>query len=84
MLKQTACGISSGAGDLDASPGFGFKVEKTKIGPGGRQGTIKEQSELFKKKYQYDFDYEKIRNDVKETAGRFGYSLKTVLTERGL
>jgi hypothetical protein len=84
MLKESGAGISVGTGDDDFGPGFGFKAEKTKIGPGGREGTIKEQSDLFGKKYQYNFSYEKIRNEIEEIAGRFGYTMTIVLTEMGL
>ena len=85
ILTDSASGFSSGAGDLDMTPGFGFKSEKTVYKTGsGREGTIQEQSVLFGKKFQYTFDYEKIRNAVKELAERYGYKFSTVLIERNL
>lgn len=76
--------MSSGSIDDDFSPGFGFKVEKTKIGLSGREGSIKEQSDLFKQKYEYNFNFEKIRNEIQEIADRYGYKLQTVLVEKSL
>ncbi|MDD3519677.1 MAG: hypothetical protein PHU65_00385 [Actinomycetota bacterium] len=84
ILKESGAGMSTGGSDDDFGPGFGFKVEKTKIGFNGREGTIKEQSELFSKKYEYNFEYEKIRNEINETAEKFGYKLQTVLVEKSL
>lgn len=84
VLKESGSGLSSGGMDDDFGPGFGFKVEKTKVGLQGREGTIKEQSELFGKKYEYNFNYEKIRNEVLETATKYGYTLQNVLIEKAL
>jgi len=83
ILKESGSGLSIGGGEDDFGPGFGFKVEKTKIGFSGREGTIEEQSVLFSKRYQYNFSYEKIRKSVEETALKFGYSLIPVLTQKG-
>ena len=52
ILKETGAGVGAGGSD-DFGSGFGFKVEKTKISGGMREGTIKEQSVLFGKKYEY-------------------------------
>lgn len=84
ILKESGAGMSMGGSDDDLSPGFGFKVEKTKIGLSGREGSIKEQSELFRQKYEYNFSYEKIRNEIQEIADRHGYELRMVLIERSL
>ena len=51
---------------------------------GGREGTIEEQSNLFGKKYQYTFDYAKIRQGVEEIVNKFGYSFNVVLLDRHL
>ena len=65
--------------------GSGFKVEKVKIGADlRREGTIKEQLDLFGKKYEYDFQYEKIRQGIESIAKRFGYSFNYVLNERSV
>ena len=85
ILADSASGFSSGGSDLDMSPGFGFKSEKTVYKPAsGREGTIKEQSILFGKKYQYSFEYDKIRKLIGELALDYGYKLNVVLSERNL
>ena len=68
--------------DRQAHQGFGFKVEKTKISGGRREGTIKEQSELFGKKYQYEFNFQKIRNDLEDAAKKHNYNFRYVLNQR--
>lgn len=73
MLKESGLGISSGDMD-DISPGFGFKSGTYKVGTGGeRSGTIEEQSNLFGKTYNYQFDFGKIRKQVEEKAKEAGY-----------
>lgn len=84
ILKESGAGVSAGSIDDDFSPGFGFKAEKTKIGFSGREGNIKEQSDLFRQKYEYNFNFEKIRNEIKEIADRYGYEMQLVLVERSL
>lgn len=85
MLTDSASGFSSGSSDMDMSPGFGFKAEKTVYMSGrGREGTIAEQSILFGKKYQYSFDYDKIRKSVEGLASNYGYKFSVVLSERNL
>jgi len=71
MLKESGFGLSSG--DADTSPGFGFKKETYKTGSGPREGTIEEQSNLFGEKYQYKFDWSKIRKAIEEKAQALGY-----------
>lgn len=74
MLKETGFGLSSGSNDQ--TPGFGFKTETYKTGIGPRSGKIEEQSELFKKKYNYKFDFSRIRNEFEKAAKDAGYSFK--------
>ena len=81
MLKELGSGIGSGTDDI--SPGFGFKVETYKTGIGPREGNIAEQSALFGKKYNYSFDYSKIRKDIEAAALEVGYSFKYQLTGMG-
>ena len=77
ILSEVGSEISSGGYDGDSiSPGFGFKAEKTRYTSGAREGSIEEQSVLFGKKYNYDFDYKKIRQEIKNIAGNFGYSFE--------
>lgn len=75
MLKESGAGLSTG-GDMDMSPGFGFKTETYNTMSGARQGTIQEQSNLFGKKYQYKFDYQKIRAEIEAKAKEAGYSFQ--------
>ena len=72
MLKEAGAGLSAG-GDLDMGPGIGFKAETYNTMSGARQGTIQEQSNLFGKKYEYKFSYEKLRNDIQAQVEKFGY-----------
>lgn len=77
MLKESGFGLSSGGGfDSEMSPGFGFKTETYNTLSGARKGTIKEQSDLFGKKYDYQFDFEKIRKQFEEKAAAAGYQFE--------
>ncbi len=82
MLKEHGSGVSSGGDDL--GPGFGFKKETYKLRGGPREGTIKEQSRLFASKYNYAFDFSRIRTLVEETAAKGGYAFTYQLTSAGL
>ena len=82
MLKESGWGISGG--DIDSSPGWGFKVQKYRIGAGARKGTIKEQSILFGKKYSYSFDFETIRSAIEEKTRAAGFTFKYQITPLGL
>jgi hypothetical protein len=84
ILKESGAGLSSGGYDEFGGSGFGFKAEKTKTGLKSREGTIKEQSDLFGKKYNYEFNFEKVREDVEGLARKFGYSFNLVLIERNI
>ena len=85
ILTESGSGMSTGSYDSDdISPGFGFKVEKTKYVSGGREGSIEEQSVLFGKKYNYEFYYKKIREEIKNIAQDNGYTFEYVLRESSL
>jgi hypothetical protein len=75
MLMEAGSGFSSG-GDFDGgmSTGFGFKTESYNTMSGAREGNIEEQSNLFGKKFEYKFDYKKIRSTVEEIGKNNGYS----------
>lgn len=81
ILKESGAGMGSGGMD-DYGSGFGFKVEKTKIGLGGREGSIEQQSELFGKKYNYSFRFEKVRQDIKELAEKHEFIFTYTINER--
>jgi hypothetical protein len=83
MLKESGFGLSSGTDD-GISPGFGFKTESYNTFSGAREGTIEEQSNLFGKKYDYTFDYGKIRKQIEEKAKEAGYQFSYQITSIGL
>ena len=84
ILKESGAGVGAGGVD-DFGSGFSFKVEKTKIGAdGSREGAIKQQSDLFGKKYEYEFGYEKIRQDIESIAKKSDFDFKYVLNERAV
>lgn len=78
FLAEKGSGISGGGSDFDAdmSPGFGFKKTSYSSGTGGRSGTIQEQSDLFGKDYNYEFDYKIVRKTVEHMAKTAGYSFE--------
>jgi hypothetical protein len=84
MLKESGMGISTGGTDVEISPGMGFKVQTYTVGMGPREGNIAEQSVLFGKKYDYSFDFSRIRRDVEAAAVKAGYVFKYQLTPVGL
>jgi len=79
MLIEAGMGLSSG-GDFDGgmgmSPGFGFKTESYNTMSGAREGNIQEQSDLFGKKFEYKFDYKKVRSTIEQLAKFAGYEFK--------
>jgi hypothetical protein len=85
-LKEKGSGISSGGGDFDSdmSPGFGFKATSYKSGPGGRSGSIEEQSKLFGKDYTYEFQYQTVREKIESMAEAAGYSFEYKVLPIGL
>jgi hypothetical protein len=85
MLKETGSGFSSGGGlDDGISAGFGFKKETYKTGGGGREGTIEEQSNVFRMEYSFQFDYQAIRKKMEELAQASALTFKYQVTPIGL
>ena len=77
MLIEAGSGLSSGGGfDGEMSSGFGFKSESYNTMSGAREGNIEEQSNLFGKKFEYNFDYKEIRSAVEEAAKKAGYKFE--------
>lgn len=75
MLIEAGSGLSSGGSfDSDMSTGFGFKSESYNTMKGPREGSIKEQSDLFGKKFEYNFKYEEVREKVEAVIKKSGYS----------
>lgn len=77
MLIEGGSGLSSG-GEFDdgISPGFGFKTQSYNTMSGTREGTIEEQSNLFGKKFEYNFNYKEIRGKVEEEAEASAYKFE--------
>ena len=84
MLVENNSGLSSGGFDSDMSTGFGFKAETYNTLGGAREGNIEEQSQLFGKKYTYNFDYKEIRSKIEQEAKNQGYSFNYQITSLGL
>jgi hypothetical protein len=77
MLIEAGSGLSSGGGfDDGMSAGFGFKTEIYNTMSGAREGNIQEQSNLFGKKFDYNFDYKEIRSKIESVAQSAGYEFK--------
>jgi hypothetical protein len=82
ILLEKGSGVSSG--DSDMAPGFGFKKESYKVGGASREGTIEEQSRLFGKDYDYQFEFGAVRKDAERAAAEAGYAFQVVLREKSL
>jgi hypothetical protein len=75
-LRESGLGMGSG-GDLDSSPGIGFKKETYRVGLNGvRSGTIKEQSRFFETKYSYRFEFGPWREKIKQAVEESGFELE--------
>lgn len=81
-LSESGMGL---AGSCMDSAGFGFKAESYSTGAGKpREGGIKEQSNLFGKKYEYRFDFSRIRGEIEKIASSSGYAPVYQVTPVGL
>lgn len=83
-LKESAFGISMGAGAVD-SLGFGFmkkETRQTKTAP--KEGTGKEPSEPSDKEESDTIDFSRIRSMIEAAAVKAGYTFKYKLTSFGL
>ena len=74
VLTESGSGMSGG--DDGFGPGFGFKKESYRTGAGPRSGTIAEQSQFFGAKYDYAFEFSKIREEMERLARDAGYTFK--------
>jgi hypothetical protein len=82
MLKESGSGMSGG--DTNFGGGWGVSKETYKTGFGGREGSLEEQGALLGKKFAFQFDYGRIRNEVGAIAARSGYELAYQITPKGL
>ncbi|MEA3507693.1 MAG: ribonucleoside-triphosphate reductase [Synergistota bacterium] len=72
-LSETKAGLGAGGMD-DFGPGAGFRKSKFASGPGGLEGVIDQQSNLFGKKFDFSFNYKRVRETVKQAAEQNGYA----------
>lgn len=73
-LEERKSGL--GAGGVDESVGTGFKGWKTSSSADGLEGVMEEQSRLFGEKYQYSFDFKRVREAVRRAAEEAGFSFE--------
>jgi hypothetical protein len=76
MLKEASSGMDAG---------IGFQTTSFSTGKGGQQNSvIEQQSDQFGKKYDYQFDFKKIRSQVEQLAKEAGYTFQYQITFKGL
>jgi len=68
LLTETSSGL------IDS--GITFKTETYNTFGGARKGNIEEESNLFGKKYQYNFNYQEIREKVEAIVKANGYKFE--------
>lgn len=72
ILKGSKSARSSGRLDNEISARFGFKKESYNTFSRYREGTLEEQSEVFRTKYDYTFDFGEIRKKFEERVRKNG------------
>lgn len=75
MLSESSSGLSADSGVSFQKETYGIKGKE-------REGTIEEASRLFGKDYKYNFEYQKIREAVKQEAERNNYTFSIKLIEK--
>jgi hypothetical protein len=76
MLKEASSGMDAG---------MGFQTTSFSTGKGGQQNSaIEQQSDQFGKKYDYQFDFKKIRGEVERLSKEAGYTFQYQITFKGL
>jgi hypothetical protein len=73
-LVEKKSGLGAGTGE--GISGFGFRKWKTASGPGGLEGVLEEQSEMFRRKYGFTFRFQQIRDAVRKLVEDEGYTFK--------
>ncbi len=70
--KKRAARAGNGEGNI------GFASGKWKIasGPGGLEGVLEEQSEMFRRRYGFTFRFQQIRDAVRTLVEKEGYTFK--------
>jgi hypothetical protein len=76
MLKEASSGIDAGTG---------FQTTSYSTGKDGQQNSvIEQQSDQFGKKYDFQFDFKKIRGELEKLAKEAGYTFQYQVTFKGL
>ena len=65
--------LTETSGGLIGMMGSDCKLESWNTLSGAREGSIEQQSTLFGKRYDYTFNYGRIREQVQEICERHGY-----------
>ena len=65
--------LTETGGGLTGMMGFSGETESWNTLSGARKGSIEQQSTLFGKRYDYTFDYARIREQVQKICERHGY-----------
>ena len=68
--------LTETGGGLTGMMGFSVEAESWNTLSGARKGSIEQQSTLFGKRYDYTFDYARIREQVQEICQRHGYGFQ--------
>jgi hypothetical protein len=77
MLKESSSGMSNS--------GSSFSTTSFKTGKDGRsESVIEQQSTLFGKKYDYQFDFKTVREKIEALAQAAGYDFQYQVTAKGL
>lgn len=76
MLKESSSGMNADSG---------FQTNSFRTGKGGQQeSVIEQQSNVFGKKYTYNFDFKAIRGKIESLAQEAGYGFQYQITAKGI
>ena len=76
LLKEASSGMSADSG---------FQTTSFRTGKGGQQeSVINQQSEMFGKKYSYEFDFKTVREKIEALASEAGYDFQYQITAKGI
>ncbi len=74
-LVEKKSGLGAGTGE--GISGFGFRKWKIASGPGGLEGVLEEQSEMFRRRYGFTFRFQQIRDAVRTLVEKRATPLST-------
>jgi len=76
ILKEASSGMDAGVD---------FQTTSYSTGKGGQQNSvIEQQSQQFGKKYDYQFDFKKVRGQIEDFAKEAGFKFEYQITFKGL